>query len=1314
VEPALIFGADLYSEGDDLDLTATGTFEDPQGLNFNSNFVLSPHGTVLANTFLTTHDTSNFTNPAAKGNLRTSTVTASSSNEIDLVTATYDVADGGASYRWSHYGFYPPRLLPLPASDGTVTAYAAVLPEDWPVFSWTEEFFDVTFGSALTKTSVVGATIEGFASERLAVSAPTGELAVGDYFLVQSRIFYVDLVGPAPGIDNILASPLHPFEVDSMVPGAATIQTLYTVGELLANPAQSVGTDAFGTVVPPLYDSPFLDWIRVRRLYPPRATDSNRSILGAFIDATPAENIGFSPALIPATAGGDRDLPTNGVAEFSTVILDADELEGQEILVDYREGIFHLSHPIATGSTLNPNSYLDPQGYPRLYAVFAAYNRLVPPVAVSALIRGGTRAGIGRIPATTQENSPVTGRTGWKVSLGDDNTGLGEYYYYPNNETAVADPPIEYGGRNEALYFLESNLSHEGGPLTVFQKRSEEDGVVQVGAIAYNGRGGSDPDDAAQITFIPDISNDSGSDLTSSNKPDFRVSTVRQLARVQASLFFSVAPADILAGSINGIDFSITLIDDAADAVAASSPATGITVTDGQRSMPEVIADIVNQLPGTLVRGEDYDLSYYSDGTDYVFVFEASRSLTITTDDAALFPITDGVTDDLKLSFGHDRQVQNVLRYVLRERELFFDGAGIRVNGSRLGTPVASSYVLEGFELLETSIEGGQAFISLSPGSVSTPQGVVRIADESRLSLTADRRLGVYFDVIAGTLGTVQQLPGDDTPFVNITVNDVPLYIAQVDAGPALNYTVDVRDFLAKTEVLTNITVGAEGRVATLAGALELAKKIGHTASSRPVIELLEDVTLDLIQTNTDDYAPVQAAVYDGAPITLPANLLFLGNGHTVTVSGVPSETVPFGDPIFRSNLDAGSSSNVEFSDITFNLDAGETVAVSLMAGNAVNNGVAIFDNVVLNGTATFNFNLYSATFDNDALQRQVVIRNCQFDGDVRIRSIDRLIVENCTHLGNADATGIFLIILNDEGYASVQGLNFNRLASTGFSTGFLLANNVNVNVSQIDAFALSISPPALSSVTDVRVSLSQVTLAVRLELGLAAQTTEGVFLIDGFYIDTATTNSPLTIDQVTQVFVSDFSLTSAANVTVDITDSDVSLRDFKIVNTSVSSGLTTKIGIRLQGDNGALISGENAMDSDIVIENGILEVSSGSGIYVSKANEAGKSTVISNNRFVNTTDSTVTTRGILLNADFGTASADNVANVYISHNVFDKYSVSGTENCSIGTNSVDADNFGDVTISFNHARGFSGGATEFFNLAGSITLRETNNGFTQ
>lgn len=1305
-EAALVFGADLFSEGDDLDLINTGSFESQEGVVFSANFNQSPNFAAITDTYLMTHR-EDLDNATARTNLRAHRVSASAGDQIDLATTTYNIGDGGATYRWSHYGFYPPKLLPLPNSDGEVTAYAAILPEDWPVFSWTQEYQDNTFGSALTKTNVSGVDIINFNAEIIGIETPAGSVAIDDYILVEGRIFYVQNVSNLGATDAVFGVPLHPFEVDGIeLLVGVDIQILYTVGELTASPGDSVGTDAFGNTIPALYDSPMLDWIRVRRLYPPASSNSNRSLLSAFVDATFNDQIGLAPALIPSQAGGDFELAVNGLANFSSITLDPAVEEDQEVLVDYREGIFHLSHPIAAGSDLNPNSYLDANGYPRLYAVFASYNGPSLPVSVLEL-KGENRAELTRVPLVGEERTPVAGLTGWKVTVGDENTnGRGDYYYYPIQDIAPTTD-VNYGGRAEAIYLLESNTAHSQGPLLVFQKRSDIDAAVQVGAIAYNGRGGSDADDSAQFTFIPDIG-DGASAITSTNKPDFRIATTKALVSVSNDLYFSVAPGDVLAGTLNGVDFSIALIDDATDGADAGVPATGINVTDGQRSIPELIEEIIAGMPVGLVFGEDYFLSYYYDGSDYIWVFEASSSLVIDTDDATLFPSSTGTPGDIKLVFGYNRAVEAVLRYVRRENELFFDGQAIRVQQAKLGVPPKSSWVYEGFDIIEQSVEGGTAFLSLEPGTVITPEGPVRIDEDFRVTLTADQRIGIYFDTSTGTVATVNQLAGDDSPFTLIAEEDIPLYIAKIDAVPAFEYVVDVRDFLKNEEMSHIITVGTEGRVSTLAGGLELAKKISFTTGNHPVIELLEDQTLDLDDVNTDAYAPIQPVPYNGAPIALPQNITIRGNGRLVTITGVPNETGGLGDPIFRSNQDAGDLSHVTFENIEFRIAGGQP-DVSLMAANYANSGTMRFVDVTLSTAGLAKFNLFGATNDNNAIQDEVILDNVKVYGAISLRKVTRFIARD-VYLTSPDTEIFSLISTDTDSVMHIEGVS--SALSTGFVGSIFLQDDADVTVSGFRGFSLTVAPEPASNITGAKVYLENIELGSQMILGNGTNTISGsTVTLDGLTISNATATTPLTLNQITQTTLKTLNLNSDADVTLDVIDSDMDLSEFIINNTSASTGVTTKIGIRLQGDNGALVNGVNAMDSDILIENGIITSDAGSGIYVAKANESGKETIIRHNRFINATDSTLNSRGVTLNADAGTASADNVDEVHIAYNVFDRYSVDGgNDSYAISTQGVSDVNHGEVTIVFNHVRGFVAGATAFDNLANALT---SNNAFT-
>lgn len=1315
VEPALVFGADLFSEGGALDVTAPGTVESLQDVNFAGNFNQSPNFGVITDTFLMLHAPTNFTNAGAKSNLQALSVGASALDEITLTTANLDVADGGSQYRWSHYGFYPPQLLPLPNSDGNVTAYATILPDDWPVISWTKEFFDLTFGAALTKTNINTVNVLNIASEQVTIEVPLGSLVADEYILMQSRVFHVDFVFNAGATDGALVTPIHTFDYDGLeFSTGISIQTLYTVGELIADPTNSPGLDASGNTIPALYDSPFLDWIRVRRLYPPIATDRNRSLLGAFIDTTPTEKIGFAPALIPATAGGDRELAVRGITDFSNVTLDPAVTEDQEILIDYREGVFHLSHPIAAGSDLNPNSFTDGNGYPRLYAVFTAYNQETVPTTVTQLRRGGVKTGITSVPVDTEESTPVSGLSGWKVTLGDEATGLGDYYYYNPNEGGDANPPIEFGGRNEALYLLESNTAHDDGPLIVFQKRSDQDGSYMVGALAYNGNGSQDAEDTSQFSFYPDLLDNSGTGLTNVNRADFRIGTARQVVDVNNTLYYAISPGDTLVGVLNGIDFDITLIDDAADAVDSAAPGTGIIVTDGQRSIPEIIEDIVAKMPGTLIRGEDYDLDFFVDGTNYIFRFEASRSLEITTDDANLFGGATAVPEDIKLTFGYNGQVEAILRYVRETNELHFNGEGIRVAETKLGVPGPASWVYEGFDVNETNTEGGTVFLGLEAGTVITSDGPQRVDTDTRLALAPDQRIGVYYNPGTGTIQSINQTATSDTPFQSIGPDAVPLYIVRTSLVPDITYVVDVRDFYSQAHATTNLTVGTEGRFDTFAGAIEYAKYHAANLLSRPVVELYNSFILDVSEVNTDSYPNIQPTPYDGAPIALPRDILFLGNGHTVTVEGVPNETGGFGDPVFRAdqNFNPGVAgfSNVEFRDINFAVSVGQATPVSLMAGNFDNNGRAQFHNVTLLGNGVGEqFNLYGATNANNSLQSEVLVSNCSLDGDIRIRAYDRLIINDLDHIGIADPLGTLELIGRANSYIRIDGVQSASTSSEGYFMSLSLQDDVNAHLSNMEMNALLVVPEPTFDVTGVNVSMDNMKMGTRLDIGSGSNTIAGLITLNGLDINTTASISAMNIRQGGQVEVTNATIISSANVTVDVTDTDFAISNFRITNNSAASGPSNKVGIRLQGDNGALINGVNAMDSDIVIDSGIFNVNSGGGVYITKANEAGKKTVIRNCRFENATNSS-THRAILFNADGGTPSADNVDNVYITNNVFDEYAVSGANNFAVGTNGVPATNLGDVTIVFNHARGFAGGATTFANVGSSIL---SNNAFT-
>lgn len=1303
-EPALVFGVDLFGEGDSVSISTASTLESNTGMNFSANFSRSSNFSVLSESFIMLHEKKNGSD-VAYSNLKAHSVTSSVGTEITLTSTVEDLSDGGASYRWSHYGYLPPRLLPIPSSSGEVTTYAAILPEEWPVIDWRREQEDVVFGSALTKSDVTNVEIFNFTQEHLALEAPLGDLDTGDFILVHGRVFYVVNAIASGAFDFVEATPIHSFEVNGIAAETGlTIQTLYTVKELTEDPSLSAGTDAKGNVLPALYDAPFLDWIRVKNLMPPSSSGTNRSVLGAFVDNTSQDQIGFAPALIPSTPAGAAHSAKSGISSLSGITLDPGLETEQGVVVDHREGVFYLSDAISPGSVLNPDSFTDAQGYPRLYAVFATYNGPTTPLSVQRLDQVSEQASIEALPLREDSASGASSLKGWKVTMGG-NIRSG-YYFYPENELSIANPPVEFGGRAEAFYFVEGNDAHEGGPMMVFEKRSELDGAMMVGAIAYNGRGGFSPEYTSSISFIPDVG-DGQEELTSSNRPELRVSTTKAITRISSTEFFTISPGDVLEGTVNGVDFSIALLDDSTDD-SANPNGLSVQAPDGQRSISEIISDIVIKMPpGVLARGRDYDLRYYFDGSDFIWVFEASGSLKITTDDANLFPSSDAAPTDISLSFAYNRTVEASLRFLQRERELWYDGKGIRVDEVKLGTPVASSFVNEGFDVIETSLQFGQPFAYLKSGSFITPEGPVSIKTQTQVALTADRRIGVYYRVSSGTINTVQQVA--TSPFLTINREDIPLYIFEVDVSGAVSYTVDVRDFITETESQYAITVGTKGRVRSLSGAIELAKSLASTQKAHPVISLLEDVDYDMENSNKGSYSPIQATPYLGAPNSLPSNLTIQGNGHTVLVSGVPDETSGAGEPLFFS--DGGSF--LKFENINFTRDVSLSYpSVSLMAGNFDNDGTVIFENVTLQcSEAGKDFHLYGATNVIDSLQEDVVIRNLTIQGGIRLRNVSRFICEDVRVIGVDGEDQTISMIVSPSSHVRVNNIMSAITPTSPAMFGFFeMKDYGHLKVSGFKGSSLRVQPQSGSSVIGAKVDLDHLDLKSDLTLGSSSVTMEGSFTVDHLKVSSTSGFNALSIQQTSKVRLSKADVTSAAARTVNIIDSDVHLSEVVVVNTSAAVGPTTKVGMYLEGSNGSVVGSANAMDSDVVIENCNFRVDSGSGIYIHRANEDGKRTIIRNNLFENE-DNNTSSRGVCLGSDIS-VGAENIDHVYITHNVFDTYTVSGT-NYAVGPPSSGSNaNQGLLIISFNHARGFSAGATEFFNLS-SATSRVVSNGFT-
>lgn len=1308
-EAALIFGADLFSEGFDFDLITSATFDSTENLNPNSHFSESPNFSVITDTFLALHDADNaIINNTAKSNLRIASVSAAAGTQLDVTTSIFNTSDGGATYRWSHYGYKPVQLLPLPSSEGPdqVTAFAAILPEDWPVFSWTKEYFDLTFGFALTKNDVTSVDVSGiYNGERLQLEIDTGDLAVNDYVLIQNQIFVVDsLVTIGGGRDNAFVTPFHTFEADVITESlGTTIQTLYTVGELIANPGQSVGTDANGNTIPPLYNSPVLDWIRVRRLYPPSATNSNRSLIGAFIDITKLDQVGFAPALIPTDAVGDPLPPTSGVTDFGQLTIDpAVSGEDQEVIVDYREGIFHLSHAIADGGDLNPNTFTDPNGYPRLYALFAAWNGPYHPLKATELDRISSRAGLGRVPTDSVERSPVSGKAGWKLTLGDEENGKGDYYFYAINES-VDSPKGSFGGLAESLYFIESNLSHEGGPLVVMQKRSDLNTYIQVGALAFGGRGGSGSSDVSQIRLIPEIG-DNTNNITSVNKPDISFGTMKSLFSADPSFYRTISPGDTLQGTLNGYSFNIALIDDTSDGADDATPPTGIQVTDGQRSLPEIIEDIDAKLPGALTRGSDYELFYYNDGTDYVLVFEASQSLEITTDDAGLFSIPTATSDDIIVGFGYNKALVNTLRWVRAQNELWFDGEGVKVRGVKLGTPLSANYVLEGFDLKEQSVEGGTIFVSVGPGKVMTSEGTISIEDESRVSLTDAKRHGIYVDSATGQVTSTEQATTSDYPFdLGVSVTDIPLYIVQTDSGEpdGTSYIFDARDLMRNQEIHLPLTVSqsvASGaRFAgpdALLAAIEQAKKIEDAFGGRCVIDLMSNVTLDLGK-NTDDYSGVVGSVYNGAPIALPENLKIQGNGYTVTVSGIPNQVAGFGDPVFRPNRTGSGTSNLEMENITWTLDAGETNDASLLAGNYQNAGQYILRNVKVLFGAGADFDLMAASNANNAVIDYLAAYDCQFEGQIRFRKINTLKLERVDIPSPTPLVGDINQSLNIEGL-------FNFVSGSTLTLN--LESNVDARIRNVRCSNITIASVDTTD-TDIRLFMSDIACRESLTIGNSGRDMGAIVLMDNINIESNVSAGPnLEFYQVERAEVRGLSINTFADRSVLIDDSDVTLQDFVVLNNSSSTG-SSKVGIDIQGSAGALEGATNLMQCRVNIQNGLLDVDEGWAVYVSKGSES--QIIIQGCTFKNLTAS-ANARGVVLNSSGSAVEGLNARNVIIAHNNFDFYDSTGTDTYAIAANAAVAANQSEIFIHFNLIRGDSGAST-FYN----VTSNNANNSFT-
>jgi hypothetical protein len=102
-EQALIFGADVISEGTQGDIITASQMDSENDVGISANFAATPYFATASETFVSLHRNDN-DNTVANSNLKVYPINTLNTNQISIsnVTGLMSAGDGDARYVWTH------------------------------------------------------------------------------------------------------------------------------------------------------------------------------------------------------------------------------------------------------------------------------------------------------------------------------------------------------------------------------------------------------------------------------------------------------------------------------------------------------------------------------------------------------------------------------------------------------------------------------------------------------------------------------------------------------------------------------------------------------------------------------------------------------------------------------------------------------------------------------------------------------------------------------------------------------------------------------------------------------------------------------------------------------------------------------------------------------------------------------------------------------------------------------------------------------------------------------------------------------------
>lgn len=884
----LFYGARVVAEGTDGTLTdGSTTFN--TGLTdvsyLSSVFTLADLVLVVSNTTdLAGEDNSTFT--SAYG------IAGVSGGDITLSRAFSNILTPLDRVYWQVLLPQPVELLYWPGSDFTqATTFFFRKPDEWPIRQSASLNMDSSSATALL-------TAEG----RLEITAEHNDAQTfnaGDWAEVNGEFFYVQDVTFTPGSPNTEVLTLTPFYGAEFPPDILdlplTIGVVRSTADVVTSPFSDLGLYS-GEDLWSADNGDLLESVRVKNLIRPDQVDDDyrNNCYGALLDPESDSDAvvgpGYGLVLFPADGSGNPDL-TNAIYDLENVTIDSSISEPQQIFVDYTEGLLQLSHPIADGDDLNPNSYRTADGRALLFSMFVAHNGESLPLRSQGVEDYALGVSSGGTAADKKGNARVGMRVdsnGLEISV-PDNASI--YHEDELRERELIQSGSRLGG-----YGVRHEMEHRS-PDSGRTMRSE----LRMGPLSTDDR-------RRQLIFRPALVTENGDEGT--NQPDWRVAegSKQQDTTTEDNFVNATASTDIISFVANGIPVTVELTNGVTPTAVglAGQIATAYSNAESAfgRANQEFTATAETDAAGLdFVRIACSGDLYFRNGT-------AHSDLGLPLDTAIKSQRVAQEWGYNGSSVNHwtwDNSL-NLVESDINDVRLFGPSTDYAssLRGAAQTTDVTyPKYVIEGGE---ASVATGDS-LDVTDMTVKTPnftgfegQVIYEVPAET-LDFTgfADGTYFVFYDFVTEALNTIDRTTGGFDPLFNsVPNNGIP--VAQVTrTGGALDAETlfDQRRFAQKTLESSIVTVGTDGAFASLRAACAyIANRNAATgATAGPLqgaftIKLLEDITIDGSTTAAEVY--------------IPSNVVLDLAGHTITCSNFSggSGTGPFrlGNPIGASS----------------------------------------------------------------------------------------------------------------------------------------------------------------------------------------------------------------------------------------------------------------------------------------------------------------------------------------------------------------------------------------------------------------------------